>query len=289
MLGWQCTGVAEEGDGVVAAFRGPGNEVLPPQRGAAAIGCDGIHSVLRQQLHPDEGEPIYAGINMWRGVTRWQPILSGATMIRAGWFTHAKLVLYPIRNDIDGTGRQLVNWVVEIATPKHERWNWALAAQLDDFLPPMKDWHFDWLDVPEFLRAADVMLEYPMVDKDPLPRWSFGLMTLLGDAAHPMYPRGSNGAGQAILDARALADALASIPDRVAALARYEELRREATARVVRTNRTAPPDAILGEVYRRSGDQPFCAIEDIISQDELTAMSDSYKRVAGFDKDTLAR
>jgi 2-polyprenyl-6-methoxyphenol hydroxylase-like FAD-dependent oxidoreductase len=128
-----------------------------------------------------------------------------------------------------------------------------------------------------------------MVDQDPLPRWSFGRISLLGDAAHPMYPRGSNGAGQAILDARALADCLADGADPVAALSAYDERRREATANVVRTNRTTPPDAILGEVHRRSGDKPFASIDDIISRAELVAITDAYKRVAGYEKDKLRR
>ncbi|HEX9491274.1 MAG TPA: flavin-dependent oxidoreductase [Stellaceae bacterium] len=290
MLGWQCTKVEDAGGAATAHFRRMATpEALPPQRGAAVIACDGIHSTVRKQLYPDEGEPIYSGVNMWRGVTRWPPILSGAAMIRAGWFTHAKIVIYPIRNDVDAEGRQLVNWVVEIATPKYERWNWSRTAKLEDFIAPMADWHFDWLDVPEFLRGSEIVLEYPMVDKDPLPRWSFGRISLLGDAAHPMYPRGSNGAGQAILDARALADCLAGPGDPVAALSAYDERRREATAKVVRTNRTTPPDAILGEVYRRSGDKPFASIDDIISREELVAITDAYKRVAGYEKDKLRR
>ncbi|HUH83586.1 MAG TPA: flavin-dependent oxidoreductase [Stellaceae bacterium] len=284
-LGWQCTGADE--DGTARFHRTETGETLPPQRGCCVVGADGIHSALRKQLYPDEGEPIYSGVNMWRGVTRWPPILGGAAMIRCGWFTHAKLVIYPIRHAIDGEGRQLVNWVVEIETPNYERWNWARTGRLGDFIGPVESWHFDWLDVPEFLRRADVALEYPMVDQDPLPRWSFGRVTLLGDAAHPMYPRGSNGAGQAILDARALADRLAASADPVAALAAYEEMRREATARVVRTNRSTPPDAILGEVVRRTGDQPFRTIDEVISRDELLAITDAYKRVAGYEKEKL--
>jgi 2-polyprenyl-6-methoxyphenol hydroxylase-like FAD-dependent oxidoreductase len=288
MLGWECVAVEQHEDAAIARFREPGGKrELPGQQGAAVIGCDGIHSAIRRQLYPDEGEPIYSGVNMWRGVTRWPPILSGASMIRAGWFTHAKIVIYPIRRDVDAAGRQLVNWVVEIATPKYERWNWSRAARLEDFIAPMAEWHFDWLDVPEFMRSAEVMLEYPMVDKDPLPRWSFGRVTLLGDAAHPMYPRGSNGAGQAILDARALADCLTASHDVPAALAGYDGRRREATAKVVRANRAMPPDAILGEVYRRTGDKPFASIEDVISQEELVAITDAYKRVAGYEKDKL--
>jgi 5-methylphenazine-1-carboxylate 1-monooxygenase len=281
-LGWQCEGVVQEEDAAVAYFRD-----AAPQRGAAVIACDGIHSAIRRQLYPTEGEPLYSGINMWRGVTRWAPILSGASMIRAGWFTPAKLVVYPIRNDVDAAGRQLVNWLVEIATPKYEPWNWSRPARIEDFVAPVAGWHFDWLDVPAFLRAAEVMLEYPMVDKDPLPRWSFGRTSLLGDAAHPMYPRGSNGAGQAILDARALADCLAAAPEPVAALAAYDARRREAAAAVVRTNRTMPPDAILGEVYRRTGDKPFASINDVIGRAELAAITDAYKRVAGYEKERL--
>ena len=289
MLGWECVSVASEEGAAVAHFRDPiAKRELPAQRGIAAIGSDGIHSAIRRRLYPDEGGPIYSGVNMWRGVTRWPPILSGASMIRAGWFAHAKIVLYPIRDNVDAEGRQLVNWVVEIATPRYEGWNWSRPATLDDFIAPMADWHFDWLDVPEFLRRSDVMLEYPMVDKDPLPRWSFGRVTLLGDAAHPMYPRGSNGAGQAILDARALADCLATSSDAVAALAAYDERRRDATARVVRANRAAPPDAILGEVYRRTGDKPFASIDDVISREELAAITEAYKRVAGYEKQKLS-
>jgi 5-methylphenazine-1-carboxylate 1-monooxygenase len=290
MLGWECIAVEQDGGAAIARFRDPaGRRELPAQQGLAVIGCDGIHSPIRRQLFPDEGEPIYSGVNMWRGVTRWPPILSGASMIRAGWFTHAKMVIYPIRSDIDAAGRQLVNWVVEIATEKYERWSWSRTARLEDFIAPMDAWHFDWLDVPAFLRAAEVILEYPMVDKDPLPRWSFGRVTLLGDAAHPMYPRGSNGAGQAIVDARALADALAASGDAPAALAAYDERRREATAKVVRANRATPPDAILGEVHHRTGDKPFAAIEDVISTEELLAITDAYKRVAGYEKEKLGK
>ena len=121
----------------------------------------------------------------------------------------------------------------------------------------MADWHFDWLDVPAIHHGADQILEYPMVDQDPLPRWSFGRLTLLGDAAHPMYPRGANGGAQAILDCRALSDALAAIADPVEALKVYEAKRLPATSEVVLANRKAPPDAILQEVYRRTGDKPF--------------------------------
>jgi 2-polyprenyl-6-methoxyphenol hydroxylase-like FAD-dependent oxidoreductase len=258
-----------------------------PQRGTVLVSCEGIHSVLRKQLYPQEGPPRYAGINMWRGVTRWQPILSGATMARIGWHHPAKLLLYPIRNAVDADGRQLVNWVVDIETPEYQKNDWNRPGKLDDFIHAMADWHFDWLDVPEFIRSADAIYEYPMVDQDPLPCWTFRRLTLLGDAAHPMYPRGANGAAQAILDARALADALEHNADPFAALHAYEAQRLPATRDVVLANRRAPPDKILQEVYRRTGDKPFTCIDDVISREELAALSESYKRVAGYDRERL--
>jgi 2-polyprenyl-6-methoxyphenol hydroxylase-like FAD-dependent oxidoreductase len=290
VTGWRCVGFSQEAGRATAHFENAETgDRLPPQHGAVAIGCDGIHSAIRKQLYPEEGEPLYSGCNMWRGVTSWSPFLSGASMVRAGWLATGKMVIYPIRNDIDPEGRQLVNWVAEIETPRHEPRDWNRPGRLADFVGAFKDWRFDWLDVPAMIGAADMILEFPMVDQNPLPRWSFGRVTLLGDAAHPMVPRGSNGAGQAILDAKALSDCLRAIADPVAALRAYEDKRREATANVVRTNRSNPPDAILREVYLRTGDKPFDDIDKVISRDELVAISDGYKRVAGYDRETLAR
>ena len=288
-LGWRCTGADQDSDSVTVHFRRTADAAeLPGQRGAVVIACDGIHSAIRKQLYPDEGEPVYSGYNMWRGVTRWPPFLSGASMVRAGWLATGKMVIYPIRDAIDAEGRQLVNWVAEIETPHFKRRDWNRPGNLDDFIGAVADWDFDWLDVPAFLRAADIVLEFPMVDQDPLPRWSFGRITLLGDAAHPMVPRGSNGAGQAILDAQALAEALAAHADPVRALQVYESQRREVTSNIVLTNRKNPPDAILREVYLRTGDRPFARIEDVIAHGELVALSDGYKRVSGSSKEALA-
>src|SRR3954454_24900884 len=287
LTGWACVGVEQDERGVTAHFREAGGVALPPRRGRAAIACDGIHSTVRKAFFPDEGPPRYSGVNMWRGTTRWPPFLAGANMVRAGWLKTGKMVIYPIRERIDGEGRQLVNWVAEIETPHYRQRDWNRPGNLNDFLSAFADWHFDWLDVPAFLRAADMVLEFPMVVQDPLPRWTHGRVTLLGDAAHPMVPRGSNGAGQAILDAAALADCLAATEDPAAALKAYEDRRRETTARIVLANRTKPPDAILGEVFRRTGDKPFRNIDDVISRDELAAMSEGYKRVAGYDREGL--
>ncbi len=288
-LGWKCTGFTQDDAAVTLAFVDAAGAPRPAQRAAAVVGADGIHSAIRRQLFPAEGPPKYSGVNMWRGATVWPRFLSGASMVRAGWLANGKMVIYPIRNDVDGAGRQLVNWVAEIETPKHESRDWNRAGRLEDFIGAFADWHFDWLDVPALIRGAERILEFPMVDQDPLPHWTVGRVTLLGDAAHPMYPRGSNGAGQAILDARCLAGLLAGGRDAREALAAYEAERLPATAQVVLTNRANPPDAINREVWRRTGDRPFARIEDVISQDELRTLSDSYKRVAGYDRETLTR
>lgn len=283
VCGHACSGFSQDEHGVDLRFVAPDGAPLATVRAAVAIGCDGIHSALRRQLYPDEGAPRYSGVNMWRGVTRWQPILSGASMIRAGWLSVGKMVIYPIRDAVDEAGHQLVNWVAEIESPRPAQRDWSRAGRLEDFLPAFADWHFDWLDVPALIRAADSVLEYPMVDQDPLPRWTHGRVTLLGDAAHPMVPRGSNGAGQAIIDARHLAGALQQHGVGPQALEDYDRERVRATTGVVLTNRTNPPDAILRLVHERSAGRPFRDIADIAGIEELQAISDNYKRVAGYD------
>jgi 2-polyprenyl-6-methoxyphenol hydroxylase-like FAD-dependent oxidoreductase len=288
-LGWKCTGFTQDGSSVSATFVDTtSGEARPPQRGEALIGCDGLHSVIRRQLHPNEGDPVYSGVNMWRGVTRWKPYLTGESYTRAGWLTQGKTVIYPIRNNIDAEGRSLINWVTEINTPKYQKRDWNRPGNIDDFIGAFEDWKFDWLDVPAMIRASDMILEFPMIDQDPLPWWTQGRVTLLGDAAHPMVPRGSNGAGQAILDTVALKDALLAHPhDPIAALNAYEAQRSPATANVVLTNRKNPPDAILREVWQRTGDKPFANIDDVISKAEIMAISDGYKKIAGYDREAL--
>ncbi len=285
----RCTGVEQDAGGATAHFEhGATNEKLPSQRGSIVVSCEGIHSVIRKKFFPNEGPPRYSGINMWRGVTRWRPFLDGNTFVRIGWHKPAKVLIYPIRDNIDAEGRQLINWVCDIEQeqPIRDR-DWNKQGKLEDFIGTIADWNFPWLDVPAMCRAADQILEYPMVDQDPLPRWSHGRVTLLGDAAHPMLPRGANGGAQSILDCTALTKCLMGNADPVQALAAYEAERRPATTQVVLTNREQPPDAVLQEVYRRTGDQPFRSIDDVISQDELSALLKRYQRVAGFDRERL--
>jgi 5-methylphenazine-1-carboxylate 1-monooxygenase len=279
-----CAGVGVQAvgtDRVRLACRGPMGEALEPVEGSIVVGCDGIHSAVRKQLYPDEGAPRWSGVNMWRGVTAHAPFLTGATMVRAGWLSVGKMVIYPIRNDIDGRASQLVNWVAELECDEPVRRDWNARGSLDDFYPRFAGWRFDWLDVAALIRGTETILAYPMVDQDPLPRWSFARVTLLGDAAHPMYPRGSNGAGQAILDAHCLAKQLATHGVGPQALAAYDRIRNPATARVVLANRSTPPDTILREVHERSGDKPFARIEDVVSRAELARIADNYKQVAG--------
>jgi 2-polyprenyl-6-methoxyphenol hydroxylase-like FAD-dependent oxidoreductase len=192
------------------------------------------------------------------------------------------MVIYPIVDDIDGDGTQLINWMAEIKRDTTDQNDWNRPGDLKDFFPIYESWRFDWLDVAQMIRDADQILEYPMVDKDPISQWTFGRVTLAGDAAHPMYPRGSNGAAQAAIDARTLADCLRNSQDPRDALKAYEAARCEPAAQVVRTNRAQPPDFINIKVEELVGDKPFDDLDKYITQDELRALSENYKRIAGF-------
>ncbi|MDJ0978161.1 MAG: flavin-dependent oxidoreductase [Erythrobacter sp.] len=245
------------------------------------LACDGVNSRVRQMFYPGEGV-AFGGINTWRGVTRMPPILDGHTYMRIGTIHSGKLVIYPIRDAIDDAGNQLINWVAEIHSDTAGPNEWNKPGRLEDLMPIFGDWRFDWLDVPEMLRRADMIFEYPMVDRDPVDEWTFGRVTLVGDAAHPMYPRGSNGSAQAMIDARVLADGLADAGDPREALNAYAAERVPVTSRIVETNRTAPPDAIIMRVEELHGDRPFDDIHAIVDEAELRAISRRYQQIAGF-------
>jgi 5-methylphenazine-1-carboxylate 1-monooxygenase len=272
----ECTGVEQDERGAIVHFKA--RESI---RADVVVDCEGINSAIRKQFYPDD-KVAFAGINTWRGITRRKPILDGRTYMRVGSILTGKIVIYPIINDIDGEGRQLINWMAEIKRDTFAQNDWNKPGSLDDFFPLYESWRFDWLDVAQLIRDADQILEYPMVDKDPIDTWTYGRVTLAGDAAHPMYPRGSNGAAQAAIDARTLADLLAKNPDPRAALKEYEAARAGVAAKVVRTNREHPPDFINIKVEELVGDKPFDNLDKYITQDELRALSEDYKRIAGF-------
>ncbi len=269
------------------------NQALGSHAAAMMIAADGIHSSVRRQCHPNEGGPIWNGAVMWRGTAVAQPFLDGRSMIMAG-HTRQKFVCYPIQARADG--QQLINFIAELrfdTTELTEREDWSRPGQLDDFLPRFEDWRFAWLDVPRLIRSSTGTFVYPMVDRDPLPAWQYGMTTLLGDAAHPMYPIGSNGASQAILDARVLTGCVRHHGVTHAALQRYEEIRRDATAKIVLANRGQGPEAAMQLVEDRAPDG-FARLHDVVSAAELQAIADHYKHIAGFaitalnDRDTLA-
>ncbi len=294
----------QDADGVTAHFvsrqllpGGGSNRQAPAMVGATPRGsvradilvaADGIHSAARRQRHPDEGPPIWNGAILWRGVTFAKPFLSGASMIMAGheW---QKFVCYPIsppRPD----GLQEINWIAEIKRRERsgfEPEDWNRPGRLEQFLPAFESWDFGWLDAPGLIRGAPGCFEFPMVDRDPLDAWADGRVTLLGDAAHPMYPIGSNGASQAILDARVLAWRLATEADPLAALALYEEERRPATAKLVLANRRNGPEKVMQMAEERAP-RGFTDVHEVIDADELARIASEYKRVAGFDREQLA-
>ncbi|MGE4338321.1 MAG: flavin-dependent oxidoreductase [Pigmentiphaga sp.] len=282
----RCTALAQDEHEVLVHVQNAKGETLPEIRASIAIACDGVHSVARKQMHPVEAVPRYEGTTLYRGVTRWKPFLSGASMIYLGTQATGKLVLYPVRNRVDPEGRQLLNWVIEIERPDTRMVrDWNRTAKIEDFIENFQHCSYDWLDIPAVLRAADSIFEYPMVDQEPLPFWTQGRVTLLGDAAHPMMPRGSNGAAHALIDAVTLANLLsAHRGDARLALQLYEEQRREATAKVVLANREISPEAILRVVEERTGGRPFDKIEDVLSPEEFEGWQERYRQVAGFDK-----
>lgn len=284
--GAAVTGWREDALGVVVQLENrKTRDRLEDLHGLVLIGADGINSTVRSALYPDEGGAKWRGTMMWRGVTRAGAFLSGRSMAMAGT-ADRKFVCYPIQ-DLGG-GEQRINWIADLALPKDYAWDkqdWNREGHLHDFAPQFADWNFDWLDIPALIEAAEGIWEYPMVDRDPLPRWSHGRVTLLGDAAHAMYPIGSNGATQAIIDARVLARELRR-GQGAAALAAYDADRREAVNRLVMLNRGDGPDKVLDEVAARAPDG-FADIADVMSARELTEIAQSYKAVAGFDVEQL--
>lgn len=258
------------------------------REGALVIAADGIHSALRAQMAPDEGAPIWNGRILWRATTRAPEFKGGAAMAMIG-HDHLRLVAYPISAP-DAEGLVEMNWIAEKSFDPSAPWrreDWNRPADITEFLPDFEGWQFDWIDVPALIRGADVVYEYPMVDRDPLERWTIGNVTLMGDAAHPTYPIGSNGASQAIVDARVIGAQLLAQGVTPAALQAYEDTVRPLATAVGRANRAGGgPDAVLQRVEDLCGGA-FDTIDDVIPTADLAAHAARYKSIAGFSIEEL--
>lgn len=276
------------GDQVKATFveKESGNQ-FAEVFGDILIGADGIHSTLRKKLYPNEGDVVFSGNVLYRGTARMKPYLSGASMAMIGSMKQ-KMVIYPISKALDRDGNQLINWVANLRQASGQEItvrDWNRTVGKEQLLEIYQAWQFDWINVPQMIENTNGgIFEFPMSDRDPLPRWSFGRVTLLGDAAHPMYPIGSNGASQAILDADALALALQNHEDAIEALKAYDAERVPATAQVVLQNRQKGPDFIMDLMEERF---PMGFQKSEVPHAELAEVMAHYKKVAGFDVETL--
>jgi 2-polyprenyl-6-methoxyphenol hydroxylase-like FAD-dependent oxidoreductase len=277
-------------DGVLAHFvdRASGAALGSFQADVLAA-ADGIHSAVRRQFYPDEGRPKWNGVSLYRSTSRVGKVLGGRSMLWAG-HARQKFVAYPIRYDPE-TGETLLNWICDLktveASPAPPKEDWNRTGDRADLLPRYAGWRWPGVDVPRIVASSGEIYVFPMVDRDPLPRWTFGRATLLGDAAHPMYPIGSNGATQGIIDARALAFHLATAAGPDEGLARYEAERRPATSRIVLTNRANGPDQVM-ELAEQRAPNPEDDLDVALPMAERQAIAEAYKRVAGFDPRTLS-
>ena len=275
------TGFQHSGDKVLVSVGGDAPAEIEAD---ALVGADGIHSTLRAMLFPDDPGIRWNGIQMWRGAVDWPIFDGGDAMVIAG-DAGAKLVLYPIGPGAT-PGTRLTNWVVyarvaDAASPPPARESWSELGAFDEIRPLIARFRLPFIDIEALARATPQIFKYPMCDRDPLPRWSFGRVTLMGDAAHPMYPVGSNGAAQAILDARCLADALQSAEHPMRALYEYEQERLPKTAEIVRLNRKGGPERVIDEVEKLAP-AGFEHVERVLSHAEREGIVKGYARKAGF-------
>ena len=270
-----------DGEGVVARFIDRATGLARPDvRGDFLIGADGIHSRVREKFFPDEGPAKWNGALIFRAATETAPFLTGRSQFMVGG--RQTVIGYPMSRRYMDRGRSMTNWAARFFIDPaggFPREDWNRRGALADFAPRYANWIFDWMNFPELFANAEAVFEFPMVDRDPLPRWTFNRATLLGDAAHPMYPLGSNGASQAILDARELARALTSGLDIDAALRAYETDRRPKTAEIVRQNRAGGPERIVTMVEQRAPDG-FARIEDVMPRAEIIGIMDAYKSIS---------
>jgi 2-polyprenyl-6-methoxyphenol hydroxylase-like FAD-dependent oxidoreductase len=287
--GHRLGGFQQDDGGVTAYFFDRNGAHRATVRGDILIGADGIHSAVRETLYPAEGPARWNGIMLWRGATDWPQFMTGRSMIIAGGLA-AKFVLYPIG---EGTreDRRLTNWAVtakvgpDNSTPPAKE-DWSQPGRWDDLGPHLRRFRLPYVDVRHLIEATGEFWEFPMCDRDPLPRWSHGRVTLLGDAAHPMYPVGSNGASQAILDARCLADWLASGEHPAATLWAYEQERLPMTAQIVRMNRKGGPESVIDVVEELAPDG-FANIDDVLPHEQRKAIVRGYASTAGFTREQV--
>ncbi|MDF0603558.1 flavin-dependent oxidoreductase [Psychromarinibacter sp. C21-152] len=286
-LGHRVIGYRHEADGTVTALieRADGSRV--EQTGTLLIGADGIHSAIRAQMHPEQPPIHWGGAVMWRGTTLAKPIRTGSSFVGLG--THRqRMVIYPISHPDPETGLAMVNWIAEVTYDETDKRDsgWFKPVEIGDFVHHFEGWSWDWLDVPALLRGADVAYENPMIDRDPVPTWRDGAVALTGDAAHAMYPTGSNGASQAVIDARVMGACLLEHGVSAAALAAYDETLCGPISEVVLRNRGAGPFGLLNLVDERCGGA-FEDIEQVIPAAERAAFMRAYQEAAGFAKDRL--
>ncbi len=272
----------ERGGKVVASFADRNGAVIAEDEGDILVGADGIHSAVRRQFYPGEGDPNFAGQILWRAAVETAPFLGGATMAIAGHF-HQRIVAYPIAPGAK-PGTLLTNWIaqmtVDTKAPPREDWNRKVGKER--FIDSFRDWRFDWLDFPRLVDETAEIFEFPLVDRHPVERWSFGRVTLIGDAAHPMQPTGSQAGSQAIVDARLLTASLLAERDPVAALAAYDRQRRPVMNDITLRNRSFGPEAAM-QLAEERAPNGFKTIEDVIPRAELEHISRSFQQAAGLD------
>src|ERR1700730_16474214 len=274
----------QDDSGVTAYFFDRSGAHRHTARGDVLIGADGIHSVVRDKLFPNEGPPRWNGVMLWRGAIDWPAFLTGRSMVVAGGL-NAKLVIYPIAEG-SRPDKRLTNWAVvgrvgDASMPVPQKQDWSRPGRFEDLMPHVQRFRIPYVDARGLIEATNEFWEYPMCDRDPLPRWSHGRVTLLGDAAHPMYPVGSNGASQAILDARCLADRLVGAEHPWHALWTYEQERLPMTAQVVRMNRKGGPEGVIDAGEERAPDG-FANVENVLSYSQREAIVRGYASKAGF-------
>lgn len=254
------------------------------------VGADGIHSAVRRHFYPHGDAPQFSRRLLWRATSDAAPYLDGRSMFMAG-YQDQKFVAYPISEPLRAQGRSRINWIAELRVPDDypdtpPRSDWNRQVDKSVFRAAFENWRWDWIDIPALIDGAEAIYEFPMVDKDPLPRWTFGRVTLLGDAAHPMYPIGSNGSAQAIVDARYLTDCLLNEPNLGYALREYEAERLPRTAGIVLRNRMNGPEQVM-QLAETRAPQGFARIDDVIARSELEAIAQRYKTLAGFGQQQL--